>query len=149
LPVLAACVGLVMTIVVMATMGIQAVRGELTVNVQRDRLTVHEAALDNAFYHCIEVQVRSLVGPGQPVELEGNVGDVINLLKAVGSWVTVAHSYAAALGVLTLTDNVHGPETCRGNVAQIRYLHPRNGVVVRTGTGSSVPGTGPPPAPPL
>ena len=149
LRVLTACIGLVVAAVVMASMGVQAVRGNRTVNVQRDRLTVHDAALDNAYYHCIEVQARSLVSPDHPVGLKGNLGDLITLIKGVGSWISVADALSTHPDTIFLTNNVPGPGTCRGTVVQIKYSHPHDGVTVRTGTGASVPGTGPPPAPPL
>lgn len=142
-------IGLLVVLTVVASMGVQAVRGNRTVGVQRDERTMHATALDNAFYHCIDVQVRSLVRPGQPVDLRGGLYDLVTLLQASGSWITVADRSSPADEQVFVVDGVGGPGTCRGTVAKIAYREPHGGETVRTGTGASVPGTGPPPAPPL
>jgi hypothetical protein len=137
--------------VVVAVLGlsVQAVRGNRTVSVQRSALTVHDAALDDAFYHCIDVQARSLVSPGEPVRLRDDLGDLVTLIKGVGSWATFANPPSTAVAQLSLRDNVTGSGTCLGTVVFATYAKPRHGVRVRVGSGSSVAGKGPPPAPPL
>ena len=85
-------VGAGVVIVAIAALGVQAVRGNRTVSVQRDAHTIHDAALDDAFYNCIDVQAHSLVSPDEPVLLVANLGDLVTLLadgngafaKAVG-----------------------------------------------------------------
>jgi len=146
---LVAATGIVVAVVAVASLAGQAVRGNRTVGVQRDARTVHDAALDDAFYHCIEVQARSLVSPGQPVLLTDDLSDLITLLKGVGSWVTIANPPSTAVARLMLRDNLTGGGACLGTVVVARYTHPGAGRAVRIGTGASVPGHGPPPAPPL
>ena len=134
----------------LAGLTVQAVRAVHTVGIQRSGVTVRDAALDDAFYGCLAVQAHSLVAPGQSVAL-GNtdLGDLVTLLKGVGSWITVADPPSTAQVTLSLRDHVTGPGACLGTVVVARYAHPHGGPSVREGTGSSVPGSGPPPAPPL
>ncbi len=134
----------------LAGLSVQAVRAVRTVGVQRSAVTVRNAALDDAFYDCLAVQAHSLVAPGQSVAL-GNtdLGDVVTLLKGVGSWITVADPPSTAEVTLSLRNHVTGRGACLGTVVVARYAHPHGGAAVREGTGSSVPGSGPPPAPPL
>lgn len=147
--VLTAGAGLLLVLAVTVSMGVQAARGNRTVGVQLGERTVHDTALDNAFYHCIDVQVRSLVRPGHPVVLQGGLYDLVTLLQASGSWITVAGRTSTSDVHVTLVDGVPGPGTCRGTVARIAYRAPDGGVTVRTGRGASLPGSGPPPASPL
>jgi hypothetical protein len=143
-------IALVMVIVAMAGLAVQAVRGNRTVSVQRHAVTIRQASLDDAFYHCIDVQARSLVTPREPVVVMGSLGDIVTLIKGVGSWVTIASPYASAEARLSLRDNVSGPGACLGTVVIATYpkTHHR-GATVRVGSGATVPGHGPPPAPPL
>jgi hypothetical protein len=142
-------VGVVVAAVAIATLAGQAFRGNRTVGVQRTALVEHNAALDDAFYHCIDVQARSLVSPGQPVDLVDNLGDLVTLLKGVGSWVTVADPPSSAVAQLSLRDGVPGNGACLGTVVVARFPGPGHSFTERVGTGANVPGTGPPPAPPL
>jgi hypothetical protein len=142
-------VGAGVVIVAIAALGVQAVRGNRTVSVQRDAHTIHDAALDDAFYNCIDVQAHSLVSPDEPVLLVANLGDLVTLLKGVGSWVTIADPDSTAAVRLSLRNNVAGPGACLGTVVVATYAEPHGGVSVRIGSGASVPGHGPPPAPPL
>jgi hypothetical protein len=142
-------VGILIAAVAAAGLAGQAGRGNRTVGVQRDARTVYDAALDDAFYRCIEVQARSLVSPGEPVLLEDNLADLVTLLKGVGSWVTIANPPSTAVARLSLRDGVSGGGACLGTQVEARYTHPVRGRTVRIGTGASVPGHGPPPAPPL
>lgn len=130
-------------------LGVQAVRGNRTVGVQRDAHTVHAAALDDAFYHCIDVQTRSLISPGEPVALRDDLGDLVTLLKGIGSWVTFANPPSTAVAQISLINNVAGHGACLGTVVIATYARPQHGVRTRVGSGSSVAGKGPPPAPPL
>jgi hypothetical protein len=138
-----------MVVVALAGLGVQAVRGNRTVGVQRQAITVHNAKLDDAFYRCLDIQARSLVSPSEPIVVTGSLGDVVTLIKGVGSWVTIANPFSSAVARLSLRDNVKGGGACLGTVVIATYPKPRHGVTVRIGTGASVPGTGPPPAPPL
>jgi hypothetical protein len=137
--------------VVVAILGlsVQAVRGNRTVGVQRSAHTIHDAALDDAFYHCIEVQARSLIAPGQTVQLRDDLGDLVTLIKGIGSWVTFADPPSSAAVQISLRNDVSGGGACLGTVVIASYAHPKDGVRTRVGTGSSVAGKGPPPAPPL
>jgi hypothetical protein len=115
---------------------------------------MHNAALDNAFYDCIDVQARSLVPHGEsvslvvPVSLAG-LGDIVTLLKSVGSWATFADPASTAAVGLSLRNHVAGAGTCLGTQVIGTYRRSGHAVSVRTGTGASVAGKGPPPAPPL
>jgi len=137
-------------VVTTVAMGAQAVRGNRTVAVQRDASTARDAALDNAFYHCLDVQTRSLISPGEPVVFDDNLSDLVTMIKGVGSWVTIADPVSSAVARLSLRDGVTTGDRCLGTVVVATY--PSRGghaPVVRVGSGASVPGHGPPPAPPL
>jgi hypothetical protein len=138
-------------IVALAGLGVQAVRGNDTVSSQHQAVIMHDAAVDNAFYRCLDVQTRSLVSPGEPVWLvAGSFGDLVTLIKAVGSWVTIADRLSSAQATVGLRDNVAGGQTCLGTVVVAKNTNPHHGGDgVRVGSGASVPGSGPPPAPPL
>lgn len=142
-------VGLGVAIVAIAALGVQAVRGNRTVGVQRDARTIHNAALDDAFYNCIDVQTRSLISPGEPVGLRDDLADLVTLIKGIGSWVTFAEHPSTAAVQLSLRNNVTGGGACLGTVVIATYTKPHHGVTVRVGTGASVAGKGPPPPPPL
>lgn len=147
--VLVVIVGAGVVIVAIAALGVQAVRGNRTVSVQRDAHTIHDAALDDAFYHCIDVQTRSLISPGEPILFRDDLADLVTLLKGDGSWVTIANPPSTAVAQISLRNNVAGNGTCLGTVVFATYAKPHDGVRVRVGSGSSVAGKGPPPAPPL
>jgi len=136
-------------VVAVAGLGVQAVRGNGTVSVQRDAVTIRDAALDDAFYHCIDVQARSLVSPGEPIVFVDDLGDLVTLIKAVGSWVTIANPFSTAVAWLSLRNNVTGRGACLGTVVVATSKKHGHGTKVRVGSGASLPGTGPPPAPPL
>lgn len=146
----AVAVAAVVLVLTLAALTVQAVRGNRTVGAQRSAETVRDAVLDDAFYACLAVQAHSLVSPGQTVALaDTDLGDVVTLLKGVGGWITVADPPSTAQVTLSLRNDVRGRGACLGTVVVARYAHPVHGAVVRVGSGSSVPGTGPPPAPPL
>lgn len=133
-------------VVAMVGLGVQAVRGDRTVSVQRTAHTIHNASLDDAFYHCLDVQTRSLVWPREPIVFDADLGDLVTLIKGVGSWVTIADPTSTAVVRLSLRNNVVGRGACLGTVVVATSTH---GAGVRIGSGASVPGKGPPPAPPL
>ena len=139
----------VVLLVTLAATSVQAVRGNRTVAVQRQALTIHDAALDNAFYHCIDVQTRSLVSPAEPVVFDDDLADLVTLVKAVGSWVTIANPFSAAVARLSLRNGVTTGDACLGTVVLATFPKAHHRVVVRVGSGARVPGHGPPPAPPL
>ena len=136
-------------VVTIPGLGVQAVRGNRVVAVQRDAHTIHNALLDDAFYHCLDVQARSLISPGEPIVFDADLGDLVTLIKGVGSWVTIADPASSAVVRLSLRNNVSGGGACLGTVVVATFTTPGHGVKVRLGSGSSVPGKGPPPAPPL
>lgn len=134
----------------LAAMGVQAVRGNEVVSRQLDRGTVHDASVDDAYYRCIGVQARSLVSPRVPVTLADNdLGDFVTLLKGVGGWARIADPPSSALARLTLRPAVDGHPGCLGQDVVASFRGAGGRPVVRVGTGASVPGHGPPPAPPL
>jgi hypothetical protein len=136
--------------VALVALGGQAVRGARTVDVQLAPRTVHDAAVDDAFYACIDTQAHSLVRAGQTVTLGGtDLADVVTMIKGFGSWVTVADPASTADVTLTLHDGTAGPGTCLGTTVVATTRGPDGRTVVRVGTGAQVPGQGPPPAPPL
>jgi hypothetical protein len=139
----------IVLLVGLVALGVQAVRGNRTVAVQRSAVTVHDAALDDAFYRCLDVQTRSLIAPGEPVIFDDNLGDVITMIKAVGSWVTIANPMSTAVARLSLRNGVTTGGACLGTVVVATFPRAHQASVVRLGTGASVPGHGPPPAPPL
>jgi len=135
-------------------LGVQAVRGNRTVSVQRSAHTIRDASLDNAFYSCIAIQAHSLVMPGQSIAFRPPVtltdfGTIVTLLKAVGSWATLADPPSSAAVTLNLRNYVAGPGACLGTQVIGIYPHAHHKVTVRIGSGASVAGKGPPPAPPL
>ena len=147
-------VGTGVIILALTGLTVQAFRGDRTVSVQRDAHTIHDAALDNAFYNCIDVQAHSLAKTGEPVSLTAppdlsGLGDVVTLLKGVGSWVTFADPPSTAAVRLSLRNNVTGAGACLGTEVIGTYPKPHHRVSVRIGSGASVAGMGPPPAPPL
>ena len=143
-------VGLLVAVVALVALVGQALRGERTVGVQLSAPAVHAAAVDDAFYRCIDIQAHSLVRPGQSVTLRtDNLADVVTMLKGFGSWVTVADPASRADVVLTLRDGPAGPGTCLGTRVVGTSTGPGGARVVRLGTGAELAGQGPPPAPPL
>ncbi len=130
-------------------LAVGAHHGNAVAQVQLKPFTVSQARLDDAFYHCIDVQARSLVSPDQPIALSTtNFGNYIELVKGVGSWATLADPPGRAVAKLSLR-SVSSPGACLGSVVVATYRHPGGGTTVRVGSGASVPGTGPPPALPL
>jgi hypothetical protein len=142
-------VGIIVAVVAVVAMTGQAVRGNRTVGVQRTAVVERDAALDDAFYHCLDVQARGLIRPGEPVELRDDLAHLVTLIKAVGSWVTVADPASTAVAQLSLRDGVTGQDACLGTVVVARFPGPGPSFTERVGTGANVPGKGPPPAPPL
>jgi hypothetical protein len=138
----------VMVLLLVALAG-QSFRGNAVVNVQRSPVTVKNAELDDAFYHCVDVQAHSLISSGEPVLLVGSFGDWVTLIKAIGSWTAVAPSRSDAKLIVSLRDHVTGRPACLGTVVVAVPADSRSTTAVEFGTGASVPGNGPPPAPPL
>lgn len=145
-------VGVALCAVALTGLVVQATRGNGVVGVQLRSSTRHAAAVDNAFYRCLSVQAGSLVGPDEPVLLGEGVAqfaDWVTLTKGVVSWIDVAPDRSSARFLLSLRDGVTGRPACLGTVVVARPAQPSEGRAVRVGTGASVPGQGPPPAPPL
>jgi len=142
-------VGIIVVAAAGVGLGLQAVDGAHTVGDQRQPTTVRNAAIDDAYYQCLDIQARSLISPNQPVTIDaGNLGDFISLLKAIGSWATFSDSSSSAEARLSL-HSTRGSGGCRGSVVVADFAVPHQGVTQRVGTGASMPGHGPPPAPPL
>jgi len=102
---------------------------------------VDNARLDDSYYHCLTVQVDSLVGPGRVVDVStSNAGSWATLSKVVAPRDTMTTDAAGAVAVLALAPR-QGAGGCLGSVVQARY---RNGQV-RYATGATLQGAGPPP----
>ena len=130
-------------------LGVQAADGARTVSDQRQPTTVRNAVIDDQYYQCLDTQARSLISSNQPIAIDtANLGDFISLLKAIGSWATFADSSSSAQVKLSLR-TIRGSGGCRGSVVVADFASPHRGVSPRVGTGASMPGHGPPPAPPL
>ncbi len=140
--------GVAVATVAAGALGLQAVRGNRTVSAQVAAVAIRGAGLDNAYYHCLDVQTRSLVSPTDPVTFVGtNPYSVITLLQAVGSWVTVAAPPSTAVARLSLRyGQGHG---CLGTVVIAYVPGPHGSTSVRVGSGADVAGPGPPPPTPL
>lgn len=144
-------VGLTVLVVAVVGLAVGAVHGARKVEAQRNAAASSQAAEDDAYYHCVDVQTKSLVGANQPVYLKfsvQNFGNYVTFVKAVGSWVhLVAHP---GPGVVSLSlVNRPGPDACLGTQVVAQVPLRGGGSVERSGTGASLPGAGPPPAPPL
>jgi len=108
---------------------------------------VSASRLDNAYYSCLDIQIRSLVAPGQPVTFDPR-DNVADLLRAAGSWLHAAPTDDASVPQLVLAARA-GPGTCHGFVVETRTRGAAGRIEVRVGTGASVPGQGPLPRPEL
>lgn len=141
--------GIVVAVAAVVGLSAQAVSGAHTVSAQRQPTTVRNATIDDEYYQCLDIQARSLIAPNQSVAIyTPNLVDFINLLKAVGSWVTFADASSSADVRLSLR-TISGSGGCLGSVVVADFAVPHQGVSQRIGTGASMPGHGPPPAPPL
>jgi hypothetical protein len=142
-------VGVVLGAVALGTLVTKAVHGGQTVEALRTGRPVTDAHLDDAYYQCIDLQAHSLVAPGRPVLIEGpSLGAYVTLLKAIGSWVTLASRPSPADVALSLHPSRRS-EACLGTVVEARQTGSDGKTTTRVGTGASVPGRGPPPPPPL
>ena len=148
--VLVPVVGALVVAVALVTLAGQATRGTRVVDAQLATGAVRAAAVDDAFYACIDTQAHSVVRPGQTVTLSsGNLADVITMIKGFGSWVTVADPASRADVVLSLHNGPAAVGTCLGTTVVATSRGPDGHTTVRVGTGAQVAGQGPPPAPPL
>lgn len=141
--------GIIVALAAVVGLGAQAVSGAHTVDAQRQATAVHNATIDDDYYQCLDTQARSLVSANQSVAIyTPNLADFISLLKAIGSWVTFADAASSADVRLSLR-TIPGPGGCRGSVVVANFAVPQQGASQRVGSGASMPGHGPPPAPPL
>ncbi|HWD53424.1 MAG TPA: hypothetical protein VG412_13565 [Acidimicrobiales bacterium] len=141
--------GIIVAVAAVVGLGTQAVSGARTVNAQRQTTTVRNATIDDEYYQCLDIQARSLISSNQSVAIDtANLGDFISLLKSIGSWATFAGTSSGADVRLSLRA-ISGPGGCRGSVVVADFAVPLHGVTQQVGTGASMPGHGPPPAPPL
>lgn len=145
-----AVTGTIVVLAALAGLGQQAMAGNRMVSTQTDATSMRNAALEDAFYHCLDVQAHSLVSPGQPVTIDTrSFANFVTLLQGVGSWVTIAEPPSTTVARLSLRNDTSGPGACLGTVVVAHYTQPRRGIVVRIGSGATVPGHGPPPPTPL
>lgn len=139
-----------MTAAALGGLVVGAVHGDRSADALRSKGPLATANLDNAYYRCVDAQAHSLVTGDQPVHLAYSVANFANyvaLVKATASWVhLVAHPGVSTVS-LTLV-NQSGPASCLGTRVQAVTRLPGGHVAVRQGTGASLPGKGPPPAPP-
>ena len=128
----------------------QAVRGTTVVNHQRSARVVADARLDDAYYSCLDIQARSLITPSTSVRYRpgASLGEAVILNKVVGSWITLSPARHEPAGFLGLR-HADGPGACLGDVVTLRTRGSDGTWIVRIGHGATVPGQGPPPAPPL
>jgi hypothetical protein len=141
-------VALVVIAIGMAALLFGAARGNSTVASLTSTSQMAATNVDNAYYHCLDIQTQSLVMPGQAVVVayQGNVAD---LLRAAGSWLRAAPADDRNAPSLRIVER-SGPGTCHGSVIEGVFSNGRGGGhVVRIGTGASVPGAGPLPRPQL
>ncbi len=142
-------VGATVAVVAVGGLVVKAAHGGQTVQDLRSRTPVADAELDDAYYRCLDVQARSVVAPGRPVLIEGpDFGAYVTLLKAVGSWVTIA-GHPSPSDVALSIDQRGGGGSCLGSVVVARQRGPDGRRTTLVGSGASVPGKGPPPPPPL
>ena len=133
----------------LAGLATKAVHGGETVEALHGPAPVRQAQEDDAYYRCLYLQARSLVAPGRPVLIEGpDLGAYVTLLKAVGSWVTLAERHSPADVALSLRAQ-GGRGSCAGTVVVATQTSPRGRTTTRVGSGASLPGHRPPPPPPL
>ena len=145
-------IGIAVVVAATVGLGVQAVNGARTVSVQRQSTAARNASLDDAYYDCLDTQAHSLVSPGQSVTIYAdNLANFIILLKTAGSWATFADSPSSAAVQLSLrtVSGGGGRFACRSSVVVAHYATPQHGISERVGSGASVAGQGPPPAPPL
>lgn len=143
----------VVTAVAAAALVTGAVHGVRTAASLASDRSVASAELDDAYYACLATQVRSLVRPGQVVDLsQSDPGPWVTLAKAVLTENPVTADPSSAVAVLSLRE-LFDPEeagSCLGSVVVARFParggHP---AVVRVGSGASLTGPAPPPTPPL
>jgi hypothetical protein len=141
-------VGLSLAAVGAVALAVTAVHGGQTVQDLRGPTPVAHAELDDAYYRCIDIQAHSVVSDRRPVLFEGpDFGAYIALLKAVGSWVTIAGHRSPSDVALSLEDK-RGRGTCLGQVVVARERGADGRMTTLVGSGASVPGKGPPPAEP-
>ena len=147
-------VGTGVIILALTGLTVQAFRGNRTVSVQRDAHTIHDARTRQCL---LQLHRRASPQSGEDRRtgfahrssrpLSG-LGDVVTLLKGVGSWVTFADPPSTAAVRLSLRNNVTGAGACLGTEVIGTYPKPHHRITVRIGSGASVAGMGPPPAPP-
>lgn len=143
-------VGVAVTVIALVALAMQGVRGDRIVTAENAAASVHDAALNDAFYRCIGVQARTLVSPGQPALVsDADFGHVVILIMAVGAWLDVADPPSSAVALLSLHDGVKSGDTCLGTVVVATYPRHHGAPVVRIGSGARLAGSGPPPPPPL
>ena len=128
----------------------QAARGMAIVSHQRSAQVVADARLDDAYYSCLDIQARSLITPSTSVRYRpgASLGEAVILNKVVGSWITLSPARHEPAGFLGLR-HADGPGACLGDVVTLRTRGSDGTWIVRIGHGATVPGQGPPPAPPL
>jgi hypothetical protein len=142
-------IGLPLAALAMGALAVKAVHGGQTVQDQQSGAAAANARLDFAYYQCIDIQAHSVLSPGRPVLIAvPSFGDYFTLLKAVGSWVTLA-GHPSASAVDLYLDDKSGPGTSLGTIVVAKETQPDGRRTTLLGSGASVPGKGPPPAPPL
>ena len=128
----------------------QVVRSDRVVAAQRSSAVVHDAHLDDSYYQCVETQVHSLISEDTPVRYRrgATLGEKFLLNRVAAGWVTLSAPGAKPFGWLGVRRSSTAP-SCLGDVVTLRTRDAEGRWIVHLGSGASVPGHGPPPAPPL
>ena len=146
----AVVVGTMVATIGLGCLVVQATRAEATISAQRSERVVADARLDEAYYACIDRQARSLITADTPVAYRpgASLGEAVVLNKAVASWIMLSQPGSEPAGWLGLR-HTGRPGACLGDVVTLRARDATGVWTLRFGHGASVPGQGPPPAPPL
>ncbi|HEX3946573.1 MAG TPA: hypothetical protein VHW47_02660 [Acidimicrobiales bacterium] len=129
----------------LAGLAVGAAAGARSVASGTDRRSVAGAELGDAYYGCLATEARTLVHPGQTVDVSvSNPANWVTLGKIVAPWTTVTFDRDRAVAVVRMVPS-DGRVSCLGSVVEARY---RDGTV-RRATAGSLPGDEQPPSTPL
>lgn len=103
---------------------------------------IQATRLDQAVYHCIDVQVHSLIKPDQPAKLVATFADAGLFLQATEGTITVVQTTKRRLPEIIVTTEARS-DSCHGIIVEARIPVSRGRTVLRRGSGASVSGTGP------
>ena len=87
-----AVAGLALGLAALVTLAVGSVHLAHQTTAVTDPAQVHSYQMDSHYYACLDTQARSLIHPGQPVRLTGNLPAVVTLGKVVGGWAVLTTS---------------------------------------------------------